>query len=261
MKLVPLQSGRLARPVWPRPLLVVGDLHANGPGRHNNFHKGLFRELLTAFPPGRWAILDLGDHFDVWETPRLERILDYNEDLDAQTAEYEKILCVGNHDDPPLCLPDELDWDVRERLISLSTDGAWTLFAFHGHQRDPACSGRSSWVGRTASFLWSVLERVRLGQALRRPKEWVVRLAHRRVKTAARRSDKNDVYVREAMDRARYSDTVLSLNGHTHCAELREIPGRNGYFYGNPGPFCGPDGGSCIVIDGRDITLMEVRYA
>ena len=239
MELRTIGEATSSNPIRERPFIAVSDLHENSAGKQDDFQKGLFLEFLDAYPPERWDLFILGDWRDFWEDPRGSALLANNEDVERRIAQYRTTVLWGNHDDMP-GLPDE--------AYALETA---TLFAWHGHQLDPACSGYGT-LAQVASFIWGGIERIGLARVFEGLKDRIVRAANRRIVTASKRDEGNEAYAADARTRGK----PLYLSGHTHKAELVEWnPGR---VYANPGSWTKKGKGYAVTVEGRIVRLLEV---
>ena len=243
--------GTLERAVFDHPTLIISDLHMNTSGKHNNFQADLFLAFLGAYPASTWDIIDLGDHWDVWESGSLHRVISANVAVEAALSRFHRIVTLGNHDG-------NIDQGDIDRWLALSVvthladkDNYWLE---HGHRLDPACSGKGRWVGRVASALWGAVERVGLGRVLGGIAAWVKRVYYRGRKTAAKRKDDNEEYITDAIGR----ECVLSATGHTHSPELLELPGQPGHYYANPGSWVEYGRGYALKIIGKEIKLLVI---
>ncbi len=253
MKIKVLAVGNLVHDVWVQPFIAISDVHENSAGRHDNCQARLLLAFLLAHSPAKWDLMILGDWRDFWEDLRGAAILSNNDWLERRIAMYRTVVLWGNHDDVPGLSP---------AAYELEANG---LFAWHGHQLDPACRGRGR-LGKAASLVWAVLERLWLGRALRGVKDRVVRAAHRRIKTAAVRGADNEAYIADAHER----EKVLYMVGHTHKPELVDMthkwtrwgkvefgsaPGR---WFANCGSWVKPGHGYAVRVDGRKVELLEI---
>jgi len=233
------EKALLARSLWPRPFIAISDIHENSAGPQDNCQRDLLYEWLLGYSPEDFDLLILGDWHDYWESPAGGPVYEHNEKLERVIARFPVRFLPGNHDAAPGCFFTELDLGG--------------LFAWHGHQLDPACRGRGT-LGRIASRLWGGVERVGLGRAFSGVRDSVVRAANRRIKTASIRGAGNEAYLADARKRG----SVLYLSGHTHRPELVEWS--PGHVYGNPGSWTEPGTGWAIIVEGNEVKLLEVTH-
>lgn len=249
MKVRTLKTGRLRREVWPGALILVSDLHENSGGGHDDFQKDRFLDFIgwcaRRYPKSTREFLILGDRYERLEEPRGAKIAQNNWTVDRTLAVEVVVEVPGNHDDV-------------DGIDSSFTISEWSdFFAWHGHQLDPACSGRVrfDWAG---SLLWGGLQKIGLGPRLEGVRDYLTRWVRSRQKTAAQRGDDNYVYKADALRRVEDDSKVLVASGHTHCPELTSIEGHPGCFYANPGCWVDPRASHAIVIEGTEISLLEV---
>lgn len=242
MKVQAIAVKCLAHPVWPRPFIAISDIHENSAGGQDNCQRDLLYEWLLGYASEEFDLFILGDWHDFWESPGGGPVYQHNEKLERNIARFHVVFLPGNHDDAPGCF-----------YTSIDRDG---LFAWHGHQLDPACRGRGT-LGMIASKIWGGIERIGLGRPLAGVKRAIVRQANRRIKTASIRGDGNIAYIADATDRARRDGVMLYIHGHTHWAQLLQLK-TGDCIYANTGSWTEPGKGWAIIVQGTEVKLVEV---
>jgi len=239
MKMIVLKRAWLKRAVRSRPTIVISDLHENSAGPQDNCQGDLLCAFLLRFAPREYDLIIAGDRYDRQEEPNGAAIYAHNERLERIIARFFTLDLPGNHDDVPGACYTELDFHELG------------LFIWHGNQLDPACRGRGT-LGRIAARAWGGLERLGLGRPLAGVKRAVVRAADRRIQTASKRNDGNDVYLADAMRR----DLDLYIFGHTHRPEL--IEWGDGRILANCGCWTNKGRGCAVLVNGLEVILLEV---
>lgn len=253
MNIRTLESGTLLRPIFDRLTVVVSDEHQNIAGAQDDFQAELFAAFIDLFPPGKVIIVRAGDNYDVSEGRNRAAIIRHNRQVNDRLGLHDEIRVPGNHDEDDAVPPEAYVYETPDVVI------------MHGHQFDPAFSGRWAWLGRAAARAWGWLEAHHL--AWRWGKDTMLRWLDRRVATIRRRGTGNDPFIFEAYRR----DKPVFATGHSHKPQLRDLSipwyshelgvwltAPQGHYYLNPGSWTEKGRGYAGIIDGVNIRLVEV---
>lgn len=259
-----IADGVLARAIFEGPTLVTSDHHLNVHDGRDNFQAELFVSWLMGYDPNRWGLVFLGDFVDLWEAGSLPPILRDNCGVLRLISFFRKtLLKKGNHDEDLEAgdLPAALGIEMVEEFPE---DG---FVGWHGHELDPACSGPGAKFGKAATVFWAALEVLGLGARLEGWKDEILRRRKVNTRTASKRGDDNEAYIRDAIARAEAAmragkePPIVVASGHTHKAQLYRLPGLPGHYYANPGSWTRRGLGSALEIDGERMRLLEITAA